>query len=111
MPLVASPMALGSGGRILRDENLDLTAEVVVSRRSILCGLGSPSRSGPTHDPEVVGSNPTPATTWNGPRKIIMGPFRPVRDQYGDSVEPRSALLDLVEHLRAASIAQDAARL
>jgi len=40
-----------------------------------------------------------------------MGPFRPVRDQYGDSVEPRSALLDLVEHLRAASIAQDAARL
>src|ERR1700712_5053294 len=35
----------------------------------------SRNRDTQSHNPEVAGSNPVPATKWNGPRRLLRGPF------------------------------------
>ena len=38
------------------------------------------------HNPEVAGSNPVPATSGNGPRRRLRGPFSCPLDTYLDTL-------------------------
>src|SRR5689334_6750369 len=69
-----------------------------VTLRSPVAGWSS-SVARWAHNPEVAGSNPVPATKWNGPRRKLRGPF----SWCGNSVEAgharRLALQNSPAHL------------
>ena len=50
---------------------------LVIAAPQVGTDLGTNSTPPPAHNPEVAGSNPVPATSGNGPWRLLRGPFSP----------------------------------